>query len=152
MTCAVKTKALNLWYFGNWMGNRTEPKLENRKTSQCSPCAPNLLHVLPSRMVGWNELCNPAVRTEPKLLNPKRSAETATQWNSERLMQQNGAKTKSMLRLLDSTAEHPRTATCKKHEWRFVDFCKVSWRWHLGKRRSNNWQNKKCPISPKRNS
>ena len=31
----------------------------NRKTSPCSPRALNLLHVLPSRMVGWNELCNP---------------------------------------------------------------------------------------------
>ena len=35
-------------------------ELENRKTSPCSSRAPNLLHVLPSRMVGWNELCNPA--------------------------------------------------------------------------------------------
>ena len=40
--------------------NQSAPKLENRKTSPCSPHAPNLLHVLPSRMVGWNELCNPA--------------------------------------------------------------------------------------------
>ena len=39
--------------------NQSAPKLENRKTSPCSPRAPNLLHVLPSRMVGWNELCNP---------------------------------------------------------------------------------------------
>ena len=31
----------------------------NRKTSPCSPCAPTLLHVLPSRMVGWNKLFNP---------------------------------------------------------------------------------------------
>ena len=40
--------------------NQSAPKLENRKTSPCSPRAPILLHVLPSRMVGWNELCNPA--------------------------------------------------------------------------------------------
>ena len=41
--------------------NQSPPKkLKNRKTSPCSPCAPILLHVLPSRMVGWNELCNPA--------------------------------------------------------------------------------------------
>ena len=33
--------------------------LENRKTSPCSPPAPNLLHVLPSWMVGWHNLCNP---------------------------------------------------------------------------------------------
>ena len=41
--------------------NQSAPKLENRKTSPCSPRAPNLLHVLPSRMVGWNELCTPGV-------------------------------------------------------------------------------------------
>ena len=29
------------------------------KTSPCSPRAPNLLHVLPSRMVGWHNLCSP---------------------------------------------------------------------------------------------
>ena len=28
-------------------------------TSPCSPRAPNLLHVLPSRMVGWHNLCSP---------------------------------------------------------------------------------------------
>ena len=33
--------------------------MENRKTSPCFPRAPNLLHVLPSWMVGWNKLCNP---------------------------------------------------------------------------------------------
>ena len=38
--------------------NQSTPKLENRKTSPCSPRAPNFLQVLPSRMVGWNELCN----------------------------------------------------------------------------------------------
>ena len=37
--------------------------MENRKTSSYSPRAPNLLHVLPSRMVGWNELCNPGGST-----------------------------------------------------------------------------------------
>ena len=35
------------------------PKLENKKTCPCSPRAPNLLHVLPSRMAGWIKLCNP---------------------------------------------------------------------------------------------
>ena len=39
--------------------NQSAPRLENKKTSPCSPCAPNLFHVLPSRMVGWNKLCNP---------------------------------------------------------------------------------------------
>ena len=33
--------------------------MENRKTSPCSPRAPNLLHVLPSRMVGRHNLCSP---------------------------------------------------------------------------------------------
>ena len=41
--------------------NKSAPKLENRKKSPCPPHAPNLLHVLPSRMVGWNELCNPGM-------------------------------------------------------------------------------------------
>ena len=41
--------------------NQSALKLENRKRSPCSPRAPNLLHVLPSRMVGWNELCNSVV-------------------------------------------------------------------------------------------
>ena len=27
--------------------------------SPCSPRAPNLLHLLPSRMVGWHKLCSP---------------------------------------------------------------------------------------------
>ena len=34
--------------------------MENRKTSPCSPCAPNLLHVLVSRMLGYHNLCSPA--------------------------------------------------------------------------------------------
>ena len=42
--------------------NQSTPKLENKKTSPCSPRAPNLFHVLPSRMVGWNKLCNPGWR------------------------------------------------------------------------------------------
>ena len=47
-------------YLIRFSDNLSAPKLENRKTSPCSPRAPNLLHVLPSRMVGWNKLCNPA--------------------------------------------------------------------------------------------
>ena len=48
--------------------NRSTTKLENRRTSPCFPSSPrsscspralNLLHVLPSRMVGWNDLCTP---------------------------------------------------------------------------------------------
>ena len=30
------------------------------KTYPCSPCAPNLLHVLVSRIVGYHNLCSPA--------------------------------------------------------------------------------------------
>ena len=44
-----------------WFSENQSPhKLENRKTSPCSPRAPNLLYVLPcSWMVGWNKLCSP---------------------------------------------------------------------------------------------
>ena len=51
-------------YLIKFSENQSAPKLENtsvenRRTSPCSPRAPNLLHVLPSRMVGWNDLCTP---------------------------------------------------------------------------------------------
>ena len=39
--------------------NQSAPKLENRKPSPCSPCAPNLLHVLVSRIPGYHNLCSP---------------------------------------------------------------------------------------------
>ena len=42
--------------------NQSAPKLENRKTSPCSPCAPNLLHVLLSRTTGYHNLCSPESR------------------------------------------------------------------------------------------
>ena len=38
--------------------NQSAPKLENRKTSPCSPCAPNLLHVLISRILGYHNFCS----------------------------------------------------------------------------------------------
>ena len=41
--------------------NQSAPKLENRKTSPCSPCAPNLLHVLLSRIPGYHNLCSPSI-------------------------------------------------------------------------------------------
>ena len=44
--------------------NQSAPKLENRKTS---PRAPNLLHVLPSQMVGWHNLCSPVSCALPLL-------------------------------------------------------------------------------------
>ena len=39
--------------------NQSAPKLENRKTSPCSPCAPNLLHVLVTGILGYHNLCSP---------------------------------------------------------------------------------------------
>ena len=45
--------------------NQSAPKLENRKTSPCSPCAPNLLHVLVSWILGYN-LCSPAESSQPQ--------------------------------------------------------------------------------------
>ena len=41
--------------------NQSAPRLENRKTSPCSPCAPNLLHVLVSRIPGYHNLCSPDI-------------------------------------------------------------------------------------------
>ena len=49
-------------YLIKFSENQSAPKLENRKTSPCSPCSPNLLHVLVSRTVGYHNLCNPADR------------------------------------------------------------------------------------------
>ena len=39
--------------------NQSAHRLENRKTSPCSPCAPNLLHVLVSWIPGYHNLCSP---------------------------------------------------------------------------------------------
>ena len=46
-------------YLIKFSENQSAPKLENRKTSPCSPCAPNLLHVLVSRIPGYHNLCSP---------------------------------------------------------------------------------------------
>ena len=46
-------------YLINFSENQSTPNLENRKTSPCSPCAPNLLHVLVSRIPGYHNLCSP---------------------------------------------------------------------------------------------
>ena len=43
-------------YLIKFSENQSTPKLENRKTS---PCAPNLLHVLVSRIPGYHNLCSP---------------------------------------------------------------------------------------------
>ena len=47
-------------YLMKFSENQSAPKLENRKTSPCSPCAPNVLHVLVSRILGYHNLCSPA--------------------------------------------------------------------------------------------
>ena len=46
-------------YMIKFSENQSAPKLENRKTSPCSPCAPNLLHVLVSWIPGYHNLCSP---------------------------------------------------------------------------------------------
>ena len=48
-------------YLIKFSENQSAPKLENRKTSPCSPCAPNLFHVLVSRIPGYHNLCSPVV-------------------------------------------------------------------------------------------
>jgi len=52
-------------YLIKFSENQSAPKLENRKTSPCSPCAPNLLHVLVSRIPGYHNLCSPGGRILP---------------------------------------------------------------------------------------
>ena len=92
--------------------NQSAPKLENRKTSPCSPRAPNLLHVLPSRMVGWNKLCNPEhtlnilwTYSEHTLNIPWRYAQDLTKSQKRKSMQ--------WLSLID-----PRDASASKITWR----------------------------------
>ena len=46
-------------YLIKFSENQSAPELENRKTSPCSPFAPNLLHVLVSRIPGYHNLCSP---------------------------------------------------------------------------------------------
>ena len=46
-------------YLIKFSENLSAPKLENRKTSPCAPCAPNLLHVLVSLIIGYHNLCSP---------------------------------------------------------------------------------------------
>ena len=53
-------------YLIKFSENQSAPKLENRKTSPCSPCAPNLPHVLLSRIPGYHNLCSPG---EENLIN-----------------------------------------------------------------------------------
>ena len=49
--------AMNIWL--SFLRIRAHLSWRTGKTSPCSPRAPNLLHVLPSRMVGWHDLCSP---------------------------------------------------------------------------------------------
>ena len=46
-------------YLIKFSENQCAPKLENRKTSPFAPCAPNLPHVLLSRIPGYHNLCSP---------------------------------------------------------------------------------------------
>ena len=46
-------------YLIKFSENQSAPRLENRKISPCSPCAPNLLQVLISRIPGYHNLCSP---------------------------------------------------------------------------------------------
>ena len=55
-------------YLIKFSENQSAPKLENRKTSPCSPCAPNLLHVLVSQIPGYHNLCSPVVNI--KIVEP----------------------------------------------------------------------------------
>ena len=48
-------------YLIKFSENQSASKLENRKTSPCSPRAPNLLHVLVSRILGYHNLCSPGI-------------------------------------------------------------------------------------------
>ena len=54
-------------YLIKFSENQSAPKLENRKTSPCSPCAPNLPHVLLSRIPGYHNLCSPAYLDDESL-------------------------------------------------------------------------------------
>ena len=56
-------------YLIKFSENQSAPKLENRKTSPRSPCAPNLLHVLVSWIPGYHNLCSPAANLNRLILN-----------------------------------------------------------------------------------
>ena len=56
-------------YLIKFSENQSAPKLENRKTSPSSPCAPNLLHVLVSRILGYHNLCSPEMIQHRSLEN-----------------------------------------------------------------------------------
>ena len=49
-------------YLIKFSENQSAPMLENRETSPCSSCAPNLLHVLVSRILGYHNLYSPGYR------------------------------------------------------------------------------------------
>ena len=60
-------------YMIKFSENLSAPQLENRKTSPCSPRAPNLLHVLPirdGRMAQFMQPCFPARLSHSTILHP----------------------------------------------------------------------------------
>ena len=54
-------------YLIKFSENQSAPKFENRKTSRYSSCAPNLLHVLVSRILGYHNLCSPVSHPFPRM-------------------------------------------------------------------------------------
>ena len=105
--------------------NQSAPKLENRKTSPCSPRAPNLLHVLPSRMVGWNELCNPDYKVKPLICNLQ-IINSEVQITNQKLQIKKSWITnfKYHCKNLPTTAFHG--------QWNFIMVCKGPLRQHKG--------------------
>ena len=78
-------------YLNKFSENQSAPKLENRKTSPCSPCAPNLLHVLVSRIPGYHNLCSPdwdtylspSMCADKVAFVPKRTLASSTQQHKQ---------------------------------------------------------------------
>ena len=68
-------------YLIKFSENQSPPKLENRKASPCSPCAPNLFHVLVSRIPGYHNLCSPALTFTLNNVFPQLKIEAATRIN-----------------------------------------------------------------------
>ena len=63
--------------------NQSAPRLENRKTSPCSPCSPNLLHVLVSWILGYHNLCSPGLSNVYFFLVQKKKVIEKVCWPTE---------------------------------------------------------------------